>query len=175
MLQSGWCRRYGPDRDQVPKSGPFCSHLIEHICQAKIPGKRQQLACEPEQEPALEAVEEEVKARQAQPGWGKKMKAGRTCWGKGCRRFPPASAANRPPRLPPTSRCRPPRNTSSSLPTALSWIHPAQHISRCPPTLAAPRPCHPPRCQQPPSTPARSPLHSRQGCTSTVILKQGWI
>ena len=52
---------------------------IEHICQAKIPGKRQQLACEPEQEPTLEAVEEEVEARQAQPGWGKKMKAGRTC------------------------------------------------------------------------------------------------
>ena len=52
---------------------------IEHISQAKIPGKRQQLACEPEQEHTLEAVEEEVQARQAQPGWGKKMKAGRTC------------------------------------------------------------------------------------------------
>ena len=35
---------------------------IEHIYQAKIPGKRQQLACEPEQEPTLEAVEEEVEA-----------------------------------------------------------------------------------------------------------------
>ena len=45
---------------------------------------------------------------------------------------------------------------------------PAQHISRCPPALAAPRPCHPPRCQQPPSAAARSPLHSRQGCTWTV-------
>ena len=47
---------------------------------------------------------------------------------------------------------------------------PAQHISRCPPALAAPRPCHPPRCQQPPSAAARSPLHSRQGCTWTVIV-----
>ena len=46
-------------------------------------------------------------------------------------------------------------STFPSLLTALNWIHPAQHISRCPPALAAPRSCHPPHCKHPPSAPAR--------------------